>query len=114
MRRLLATVLVFVVAAVTGSTVRADDCFCLTNAATDAILRGCEAYKASTDFYSTAVCTDPISGKPYEQTLYPDGQWQRIEAGADRCDPCRPQPRGAAAELPRGGETAPASQGAKP
>lgn len=114
MCRLLATVLVFVVTAVTGSTVRADDCFCLTNAATAAILRGCEAYKASTEFYSTAVCTDPVNGKTSQQTLYPDGQWQRIEAGADRCDPCRPPPRGPAPVLPRGGETTPAGQGTKP
>src|SRR5260370_24799494 len=36
--------------------------------------------KASTDFYSTAVCTDPESGKKSQQTMYSD--WKRIEAGA--------------------------------
>ena len=69
---------------------RADECFCLTHS-TGAILRGCEAYKAPTDFYSTAVCTD----------------WKRIEAGADRCAPCQRTPRGTTDEVPRGGDDAP-------
>jgi hypothetical protein len=62
--------------------------------------RGCEAYKAPTDFYSTAVCTDPESGKKSQQTMYSD--WKCIEAGADRCAPCRRAPRGTAEEVPRG------------
>jgi hypothetical protein len=36
----------------------ADDCFCLSHP-NGAYLRGCEAFKAATDFYSTAACTDP-------------------------------------------------------
>jgi hypothetical protein len=85
------------------SMARADECFCLTNPQTAAILRGCEAYKAATDFYSTAVCTDPVTGLKAEQTMY--SEWQRIEAGADRCNPCkRLIPPGTAKELPRGGE----------
>jgi hypothetical protein len=55
---------------------RADECFCLGHS-TGAILRGCEAYKASTDFYSTAVCTDPETGKRSQQTMYSD--WKRID-----------------------------------
>jgi hypothetical protein len=83
---------------------RADECFCLTHS-TGAILRGCEAYKAPTDFYSTAVCTDPESGKKSEQTMRSD--WKRIEAGADRCAPCQRTPRGTTDEVPRGGDDAP-------
>ena len=87
-----------------SSTARADECFCLSHS-TGAILRGCEAYKAPTDFYSTAVCTDPESGKKSQQTMYSD--WKRIEAGADRCAPCQRAPRGTAAEVPRGGDDVP-------
>jgi hypothetical protein len=80
----------------------ADECFCLTNIETAAILRGCEAFKAATDFYSTAVCTDPVTGQKAEQTMY--SEWQRIEAGADRCNPCKRAARGTAQEVIRGGE----------
>jgi hypothetical protein len=83
---------------------RADECFCLGHS-TGAILRGCEAYKASTDFYPTAVCTDPETGKRSQQTMYSD--WKRIEAGADRCAPCQRPPRGTTDEVPRGGDDAP-------
>ena len=87
------------------SMARADECFCLTNPQTAAILRGCEAFKASTDFYATAVCTDPVTGQKAEQTLY--SEWKRIEPGADRCNPCkRLTLPGTAKELPRGGEDA--------
>jgi hypothetical protein len=79
---------------------RADECFCL-NHPTGAILRGCEAYKAAGDFYLTAICTDPETGKRSQQTMYSD--WKRVEAGADRCNPCKPIPTGTADELPRGG-----------
>ena len=82
-----------------SSIARADECFCLTHA-TGAILRGCEAYKAPNDAYPTATCTDPDTGKKSEQTMY--SEWKRIEAGADRCTVCRPLPRGAAKEVPRG------------
>jgi hypothetical protein len=34
--------------------------------ASAAILRGCEAFKASTDFYSTALCTDAETGQKSE------------------------------------------------
>lgn len=50
-----------------GAMARADECFCLTNPQTAAILRGCEAFKAPTDFYSTAVCTDPVTGEKAKQ-----------------------------------------------
>jgi hypothetical protein len=83
-------------------TARADECFCLTHS-TGAILRGCEAYKAATDFYSTAVCTYPETGKRSQQTMYSD--WKRIEAGADRCAPCLRPPRGTTDEVPRGDDT---------
>jgi hypothetical protein len=79
---------------------RADECFCLVHSSSGAILRGCEAFKAPTDFYSTAACTDPMTGKLSEQTMYSD--WKRIEAGADRCNPCKPISRGTSQELPRG------------
>jgi hypothetical protein len=92
-------VLVFglIVAAAPGP--RAAECFCLTNAKTGVTLRGCEAYKAPTDYYSTAVCTDPQTGRKSEQTMSTD--WQRIEEGADRCTPCRRMPPRAASP-PRG------------
>ena len=83
---------------------RADECFCVIHSSSGAILRGCEAFKAPTDFYSTAVCTDPETGKRSEQTMY--SEWKRIEAGADRCNPCKPISRGTARELPRGGPSA--------
>jgi hypothetical protein len=83
---------------------RADECFCLSHS-TGAILRGCEAYKAATDFYSTAVCTDPETGKRSQQTMYSD--WKRIEAGADRCAPCLRTSRGPTDEVPRGGDKPP-------
>jgi hypothetical protein len=85
---------------VAGLPSQADECFCLTNPATGALLRGCEAYKASTDYYWTAVCTDPETGLQSEQTMSPD--WQRIEEGADRCNPCRRTPPSAETEVPRG------------
>jgi hypothetical protein len=72
--------LIFGLITATGPGPRADECFCLTNAATGITLRGCEAYQAPNDYYSTAVCTDPETGLQSEQTMSPD--W-RIEAGAD-------------------------------
>lgn len=97
-----AMTLVFGLVSATCSMARADECFCLTNPQTAAILRGCEAFKAATERYSTAVCTDPVTGQKAEQTMY--SEWQRIEAGADRCNPCKrlglPD---TAKELPRGG-----------
>ena len=95
-----ATTLVFGLLPAVCSMARADECFCLTNPQTAAILRGCEAFKAPTDFYSTAVCTDPVTGQKSQQTMY--SEWQRIEASADRCDPCKRPALGTAKELPRG------------
>jgi hypothetical protein len=80
---LLAAVAVLITTTAPGP--HAEECFCLTNAATGITLRGCEAYKAPTD--STAVCTDPETGVISEQTMSSD--WLRIEEGADRCTPCR-------------------------
>ncbi len=90
--------LVFGLITATGPGPRADECFCLTNPATGATLRGCDTYKAPTDYYSTAVCTDPETGLKSEQTMY--SGWQRIEAGTDRCDPCRRAAR-VVPEVPR-------------
>ncbi len=105
MPRTLAAILTFLIlfglVVAIGQGARADECFCLSHS-TGAILRGCEAFKAATDFYSTAVCTDPATRKPSRQIIYSD--WKRIEAGADRCSPCRPAPREAAREVPRGDE----------
>jgi len=100
MIRVVAAILMFGLPAL-PAIVHADECFCLIHGS-DAILRGCEAYKAATDFYSTAVCTDPVTGKQSEQTIYSD--WKRIEAGTDRCAPCKRAPRGTAKEPPRGNE----------
>jgi hypothetical protein len=86
-----------------SSTARADECFCLSHSS-GAILRGCEAFKRPTDFYSTAVCTDSESGKKLQQTMYSD--WKRIEAGADRCAPCLRSPRRTTDEVPRGDDAA--------
>jgi hypothetical protein len=93
------TVLIVGLVTAVGQPARARECFCLSHA-TGAILRGCEAFKAPTDFYPTAICTDPETGKRSKQTMYSD--WNRIEAGADRCDPCRRVTQGIAPELPRG------------
>lgn len=82
------------------SMAQADECFCLIHPQTAAILRGCEAFKAATDLYSTAACTDPVTGQKAIQTMSAD--WQRIEAGADRCNPCKRLVRGTGPELPRG------------
>jgi hypothetical protein len=79
-----------------------DECFCMVRSAdpAGAILRGCQAYKAGTDFYATAVCTDPETGQKSEQTI--TEEWQQIATGADRCNPCR-QVRGPTDVLPRPG-----------
>jgi hypothetical protein len=82
---------------------RADECFCLSHP-TEGFLRGCEAFKAPNDFYSTAVCTDPETGKPSQQIMYSD--WRRIEAGADRCSPCQRVPQ-STADRPRGTDDMP-------
>jgi hypothetical protein len=103
MSKHVATLIVFALVAI-SATARADECFCLSHS-TGAILRGCEAYKGATDFYSTAVCTDPESGKKSQQTMYSD--WKRIAAGADRCAPCQRAARGTASEVPRGGDDVP-------
>jgi hypothetical protein len=92
-----ATTLVFGLVTAAGSMARADECFCLVNSQTAAILRGCEAFSQN----QTAACTDPDTDKKAIQTISSD--WQRIEAGADRCDPCKRPPLGTAKELPRGG-----------
>lgn len=92
--------LVFGLITAVCSIAQADECFCLTNKETAAILRGCDAFKAATDFYMTALCTDPLTGQKTEQTMH--SEWQRIEAGADRCNPCKRAVRGTAQELPRG------------
>jgi|SRR5215831_9660393 len=81
-----------------SSTALSDECFCMSHAS-GAILRGCEAFKAPNDAYSTAVCTDPETGKQSQQTMY--SEWKRIEAGADRCRVCKPPPRDTR-EVPRG------------
>jgi hypothetical protein len=77
------------------------ECFCLMHAS-GAILRGCIAYKARTDFYTTAVCTDPETKQTAEQLI--TSEWQRIPAGQDRCNPCRRQVRRATDEVPRQGD----------
>jgi len=97
-----ATFIIASLAAFLGAPAHADDCFCLSHP-TGAVVRGCESYKAPTDQFPTAVCTDPDTGKRSQQTLYPDSNWSRVEAGADGCTPCRPATRGTAKELPRGG-----------
>jgi hypothetical protein len=103
MSKSVATLILFALVG-TSPTARAEECFCLSHS-TGAILRGCESYKAATDFYSTAVCTDPETGKRSQQTMYSD--WKRIEAGADRCAPCQRASRRATDEVPRGGDDAP-------
>jgi hypothetical protein len=102
----IATLIAFALVAISPPA-RADECFCLIHA-TGAILRGCEAYKAATEYYSTAVCTDPETGKRSQQTMY--SEWKRIEAGADRCAPCRRASRGTTDEVPRGDDDVPKPQ----
>ena len=79
-----------------------DPCFCLVRKADPVgpILRGCQSFKAGTDFYATAVCTDPQTGQQSEQMI--TDEWQRIAVGEDRCNPCR-QVRGSAPDVPRPG-----------
>ena len=76
-----------------------DACFCLSHPS-GAILRGCEAFQARSDFYATAVCTAPETVEVAEQLI--TDEWQRLAAGADRCNPCRRQTREKAPEVPRG------------
>jgi hypothetical protein len=86
-----------------GTLLRAEECFCLTNPQTAAILRGCEGFTPSKD-NQIAACTDPVTGQKAIQTMSSD--WQRIEAGADRCNPCKRPAKDTAPELPRGSEDA--------
>lgn len=91
-----------------------DECFCIAHSL-GAILRGCTAYKARTDFYATAVCTDPDTGKKAEQTI--TTEWRRLTDGEDLCTPCRRQVRGTTDETPRaknGESGTPSPQTSKP
>jgi hypothetical protein len=81
-----ATTLVFGLVTAAGSMARADECFCLVNSQTAAILRGCDAFSQN----QTAACTDPETGKKAIQTISND--WRRINEGADRCDPPSERP----------------------
>jgi hypothetical protein len=92
--------LIFGLLAAFGTMARAEECFCLTNPQTAAILRGCESFNPSKD-KQIAACADPITGQKAIQTMSAD--WQRIEAGTDRCNPCKRVVRATAPELPRGG-----------
>jgi len=92
--------LIFGLVAAFGTTARADECFCLINPQTAAILRGCEGFRPSTD-NQIAACADPVTGQKAIQTMSSD--WQRIETGADLCNPCKRAALGTAKELPRGG-----------
>ena len=83
-----------------------DDCFCLAHTS-GAVLRGCFAYKAKTDFYATATCTDPETGQKSEQMM--TQEWRHIPSGEDRCKPCRTIPRETAPEPPRGSDQSGAS-----
>jgi hypothetical protein len=95
-----AMTMVFGLVSAAYSMARADECFCLVNSQTAAILRGCESFRPS-DQNQIAACTDPVTGQKAIQTMSSD--WQRIEAGADRCNPCKQATLGTAKELPRGG-----------
>jgi hypothetical protein len=93
MSHVIATISLFALFATISATVHADECFCLSHA-DGGILRGCEAKG------TTFLCTDPETLKKSVQKITSD--WKRIEAGTDRCVACRPTPRGAAVEVPRG------------
>ena len=47
-----------------------EECFCLRHGETDTFLRGCTEYKAPTDYWSTADCTDPITCERSEQRIW--------------------------------------------
>jgi hypothetical protein len=96
--RIIATISFVGLLAIAPAAARADECFCLSHAE-GAVLRGCEAFTSERGEMPTALCTDPLTGKKSVQKLNPE--WRRIEAGADRCDVCRPTPRGTSTELPR-------------
>jgi hypothetical protein len=93
MPRVTATISFLALLATISTTVRADECFCLSHTA-GAMLRGCEAKGA------IVLCTDPFTTKKSVPKINSD--WKRIEAGTDRCEVCRPVPRGPSIEVPRG------------
>ena len=104
MQRTAAMMMILGLVAAMSNIARADECFCVIHSTSGAILRGCEAFKAATDFYSTAVCTDPETGKRSQQVMYSD--WKRIEAGADKCRPCQRAAQ-ETPEAPRGADEVP-------
>jgi len=77
-------------------------CFCLRHP-DGARLRGCTAFKGPQDFYETATCTDPETGRSAEQMI--TGEWEQIAEGADGCSPCRPPTPPRSTDFPpRGGD----------
>jgi hypothetical protein len=78
-------------------------CFCLAHPS-GTMLRGCFAYQAKSDFYATALCSDPETVQESEQMI--TQEWQRIESGKDRCKQCLRQRPENDPEIPRGGREA--------
>ena len=97
MSRITVTISLLALLAPISATVRADQCFCLSDP-DDAILRGCEAKGA------TILCTDPVTAKKSVPKI--SSSWKRIEDGADRCVVCRADPKETSRELPRGDDDA--------
>src|ERR1700739_1149333 len=73
---------------------RADGCFCLLDASTQNVQRGCETRN------NVILCTDPVTGKISKGGTSPS--WTRLEEGAEFCKVCRPPKPGGKIEVPRG------------
>jgi hypothetical protein len=74
-------------------------CFCVRHE-TGQFRRGCTAFKGPQDFFSTAICKDPETGKSSEGLI--DKGWEVVKDGAPGCEVCRPKPR-RTTDVPRGG-----------
>jgi hypothetical protein len=73
-------------------------CFCVRHESGQ-FRRGCTAFKGPQDFFATAICKDPETGKSSEGLI--DKRWEVIKDGAPGCEVCRPKAR-RTIDVPRG------------
>jgi hypothetical protein len=73
-------------------------CFCVRHE-TGQFRRGCTAFKGPQDFFPTALCKDPETGKSSEGLI--DNAWEVVKDGAPGCEVCRPKAR-RTIDVPRG------------
>ncbi len=62
------------------------ECICLRNIDTGAIVRGCEEFRAESNQFSVAYCTNTSTWIVDKYII--DFRWEKIKEGEDRCDPC--------------------------